>query len=462
VVAAPAPAAPAFPAPAAEAPPAAAPAAPAAPASAFVRLEPTILGPREPDPPPDLGGAGIGAGGAVAVGGAVEGDDDDTGRGAGFGAVGWTKWKPVKPSGTATLRGRVVDLHGRPLPGAMVWESLEGGIVDPLGLAGDDGRFEFARKPARPYRLFPEYCGTVRDAAGRIPDGAIVLVEPREGETVRDIVLRVPTDRERFGSIAGRVLDEDGRPARVSVGAGLQGAESDADGRFRFPAVPEGEVRVVVDEYGWKPWARTVAVRTGAETEVDVRLAVSRAGTQEIGGVVRDDAGNPVPRATVWCGGPFGVSRSVIADDEGAFLFRRLPTPKEDESFIVSVFDFGPGDDAPFLPRNVEGIVPPARNVVVELERTARLRIVVKDAPSGALLPLFNVALEREMRVDGEARVVRFASATLHEEDGAWEVTVPRTRVVLFVEAPDHVPSHLAVEIPGDGGRFEVVVPMAR
>ena len=58
--------------------------------------------------------------------------------------------------------------------------------------------------------------------------------------------------------------------------------------------------------------------------------------------------------------------------------------------------------------------------------------------------------------------VRRFGSATLHEEDGAWEVRAPRTRVVVFVEAPDHVPSHLAVEIPKGEGRYEVVVPMAR
>jgi hypothetical protein len=427
---------------------------------AFVRLEPTLLAPREPDPEPEIAGERVVAGGDGVA--AVAGVDGEEGRGAGMVATGWTKWKPVPEKGSVTLRGRVVDRNGRPLPGGQVWLAEEGGIVDFLGECGDDGRFEIRRRPARPHRLWGNWCGAARDAAGRIPPEAIVAVEPREGETVGDLELRVPVDRERTGSVTGRVLDDEGRPVRASVFCGMQEASPDARGRFRFAAVPEGEAEVLVDDYGHRRWRRTVAVRPRESVDVEIVLVPSRTGNLEVGGRVRDDAGRPVGGISVWCGGVEGVSREVRAEADGAFLFRRLPEPAEGEAYAVSVFDFGPGEPEPYLPVTVNGIAAPDRRVEVVLERTALLRVVVRDAPSGDLLPLFNCSLERERIVDGEPRLVPFHGATLHEEDGAWEAAVPRTRVVLFVEAPDHLPSHLAVEIPREGGRFEVVVPMAR
>ena len=158
-------------------------------------------------------------------------------------------------------------------------------------------------------------------------------------------------------------------------------------------------------------------------------------------------------------GGVEGLSRDAVTDGAGTFRIRRLPDLGE-RTVSVSVMP-DPGK-AGVLPATVQGVRLPAAGLVLTVERRVLLRILVRDAATGAVLPLFNASVERERVVGGAPRVVPGRSATRDEEGGAWVVAVPRGRIALFVEAPDHRPVHAAVEIPGGGGPFEVLVEMAR
>jgi hypothetical protein len=122
----------------------------------------------------------------------------------------------------------------------------------------------------------------------------------------------------------------------------------------------------------------------------------------------------------------------------------------------------GDPDTSEFVPATVGGLVAPAHSVDLVVERNALLTILVRDAESKEKLSLFNVTLERDQVVDGSLQRVLVRAATLHEEDGAWDVRVPRTDVVLFVEAPERRPFHGVVTIPAADGTYEVLVEMQR
>jgi hypothetical protein len=175
---------------------------------------------------------------------------------------------------------------------------------------------------------------------------------------------------------------------------------------------------------------------------------------------VRDAADVPVAGVPLWCGGFPGVSRLTESAADGSFAFRRLPPAPEGESYVVSTI--GAPDESETWHAALPDLAAPATGLVFRVERIAKLTLRVRDAATGAALPLFNVALERERIVDGEARNEPLHHATLHEEDGAWTTRVPRGEMTLFVEAPDHVPFHGAVTVPAEEGEWEVVIEMRK
>jgi len=341
---------------------------------------------------------------------------------------------------------------------------VDGDVVDfrhihEIGRTGRDGTFAFDAQPGRPYRLAANWHHVMNRPRGLLFAG-LVAVDPKEGQTVASLELRVPVNASDFGTVTGRVTGEDGAPVRADVSVGLTSAHCGHDGRYRLEGVPVGSQRVEAEDYGMTAATRTVTVNARSEATADFVLVPGRTGTHEIAGVVRDDDGAPVGSMEVWCGGIEDVSRHAVTAADGTFLFAKLPTPPEGETYSVAVMpEFGkPG----LLPTTVGDITPPARDVVVVAQRTVLLRIVVKDAETGAVLPLFNASVERRVVEDGEEKLVPMHTATLYEEDGAWEVAVPKGEAVLFVEAPDHRPVHAAVDVPASKGEYEVVVEMQR
>lgn len=437
------------------------------------RLTLRMLAPRAPEPAPDMPGKRT-----VDASGQVVKIDSESGErtiqlgGAdgGMAVVGWEKWKPVPEKGTVTLKGRVLDARGEPLEGADVLRidpeagGRDGDVVDfrhiqEIGRTGRDGAFTFEQQPARPYRLAANWRSTMNRPRGLLFAG-LVAVEPKDGQTLERIELRVPINASDFGAVTGRVTDEDGTPVRAIVSVGLAGTQSGRDGRFRLDAVPVGTQRVEADCFALRPATRTVTVSAAGEVTADFVLAAASTGPHEISGVVKDDDGAPVAGIDVWCGGTEDVSRFAVTASDGTFRFTRLPAPPEGLSYSLSLM---PDPEKPaFLLAQVHDIHPPKTGLVVVAERTVPLRIVVRDAATGAALPLFNVSLERRVAENGEEKLVPFRTATLYEEDGAWDVMVARGETVLFVEAPDHKPFHAAVDVPASKGEYEVVVEMQR
>ncbi len=430
-------------------------AAPAPPAGVR-RLDLVLLPKRDPAPAPEIP--------------PVPKDGIRLGGEGGLGPVGWTKWKPVPKKGTAVLAGVVVDAGGRPLAGAEVLRlapeagGVEGDVVSfqhvrTVAVTGHDGAFEARDQPAKPARLVANYRRTMNRPRGLLLAG-VVPVDPAENGRVEGLQLAVPVNREDFGAVSGRVTDDEGRPLPgVRVFAGWQEARPEPDGTFRLEAVPAGSLDVTVQKHGWRPWREAVTVVPGEEARIEIALVPSAAGNGVLRGRVQDSEGNRVPGVRVWLGGAPNVSRDATADAEGGFEFRRLPEGPGSKPLSVSVMT-DPAKTG-ILPATVQG-VSPGDVVVVTVERSVMLRVVVRDAESKAPLPLFNVSLERERVVDGRPKTVPFHTATLHEEDGVWEVPVPKGRLVLFVEAPDRQPVHGAVEIPDTLAPVEVLVEMAR
>jgi protocatechuate 3,4-dioxygenase beta subunit len=210
---------------------------------------------------------------------------------------------------TLDVRGRVVDLDGRPFAGATVWMSIWRNSDDgePVAISGADGSFLI--RDAGPWHLL----------AATAPGFATANVQ-----SVRqpDVVLSM---RPAAGTIVGTVVDPHGRPvagARVLLGVtfganlnergvhtrefwGLDGRDmwpsrylrTDDDGHFRSEGLPPG-VRwpLWVGAQQFAPAFCEVDVRADAETAVTVQLV--RGAT--LHGRIADAAGAGIAGARVW------------------------------------------------------------------------------------------------------------------------------------------------------------------
>jgi len=85
-----------------------------------------------------------------------------------------------------------------------------------------------------------------------------------------------PIRRDSSGVIAGRVVDATTSEPRASAGVALVGTSSgaiaDAGGHFIIPSVPAGEATLRARLLGYKTLERTVSVRAGDTTRVELRL----------------------------------------------------------------------------------------------------------------------------------------------------------------------------------------------
>jgi RNA polymerase sigma-70 factor (ECF subfamily) len=450
-----------------ESAPPAAPAPVAPVASGPKRLPVRLIELTPADPAAEAGGGADRRGGAIA--GAGEAGGVMLGGGVAIEADGWTKWKPVPEKGTATLRGKVVDSTGAPLGGAEILRvdpaagGADGDIRDyrhitPIGETAADGTFSLAAQPARAYRLVANWHHAMNRPAGLLLSG-LVPVEPRENQTVAGIELRVPVDPRDFGAVTGRVVDDDGAPVATTIGVirpYVGDAASGADGRFRLSPILAGETEIVVDDYDYRPIRRTVAVRAGAETDVELRLTQKLSGPHEIDGFLRDTDGRPVAGVPILCGGMQDLYRRRTTGADGSFRFRHLPSPPDGTSFYLSVFSDG------IVLKTVNGIAAPTHGFVFEVERSVKLRLLIRDAATSAALPIFNVTISRAVEKDGATIMEPVVVTTRHEEDGIWTAEVPRGPLTLFVEAPEHRGFNGTVEVPREGADFEALIEMQR
>lgn len=126
--------------------------------------------------------------------------------------------KPAEPVGRQdmSVRGRVLDADGKALAGAKLFLSrVKKGepitardiVLDLVGAAGPDGRFQLTVKPTGTPRLY---------LVAYAPGFGVDWIEIASGKTPAETTLRLPTDVP----ITGRVVSTEGRPvAGVSVSA---------------------------------------------------------------------------------------------------------------------------------------------------------------------------------------------------------------------------------------------------
>ena len=92
--------------------------------------------------------------------------------------------------------------------------------------------------------------------------------------------------RAQQGAITGRVVDASNLEPVVGAQVFLPGTDlgglTDEGGRFRITGVPAGQHQVRVRLLGYRPTARSVTVRGGETTTLDVQLSVSAVALEEV------------------------------------------------------------------------------------------------------------------------------------------------------------------------------------
>jgi protocatechuate 3,4-dioxygenase beta subunit len=240
---------------------------------------------------------------------------------------------------SSRVSGRVTGPDGKPVVGASIAldESTRGlaGAFRHLaahrsshqGLTDDTGSFSFADVAPGPIGLAAE--------APRHQRQELRGLEVKPGQDLSGVELVLPT----AVAVEGRVLRPDGRPAEgaeVTVaeparnGAYVPSLRAGADdtGHYRIEGIAPGPHTLEADAEGYRRAVRDVELKE--ETRgVDFQLEPVRG---EVSGRVIDDAGNPVPGASVALYGPqegshFGESAAdgsfrIAGVDDGAYRIR--------------------------------------------------------------------------------------------------------------------------------------------
>lgn len=222
---------------------------------------------------------------------------------------------------TGKVRGRFLKPDGvTPIPFAVVRLLANGRTIGQTTTqgTGEVGSFSFDYVPAGQLRLEAQDPLTAR--AGFAVGGI-----DTEGQT-----LTLDVRAQGLGTVRGLVTSN-GAPqagAQVEVVSGSYRASTiaDHDGRYLLGGVPEGRVSVTaaLDNNFLTGMASSVLNGEGAELTLDVALRDSG----RVAGQVRQaDGVTPVGQSlvTIQVGGAGGGTQSAVTDDEGRFVFERVP-----------------------------------------------------------------------------------------------------------------------------------------
>jgi hypothetical protein len=254
----------------------------------------------------------------------------------------------------AVVKGHVLDVQGRPVPGAYITRASSGTALTLNGWderCAADGSFEYGGLSAQ--RLF--YSIAVEAPGYRSQSLSAEVASPTE-IVQRDIHLariagleaatnksehaktaaKAPTTELPRRAIEGIVQDDKGQPiesATVRWGtflwdSSVPSTRTGLGGKYELTRVSEGNGAIMVVADGFAP--EFVPVQAG-ETEKDIQLS---RGTS-VRGVVRGTAGKPVAGVQViplvhcsetgFCNAIWLNERSANTDEEGEFLIEALP-----------------------------------------------------------------------------------------------------------------------------------------
>jgi beta-lactamase regulating signal transducer with metallopeptidase domain/uncharacterized GH25 family protein/thiol-disulfide isomerase/thioredoxin len=292
-----------------------------------------------------------------------------------------------------TIGGRVLDEQGSPVAGVKIREqSLDEVTTDA------EGRWRMDCAPDNPKATFellvfhPDYVSD-ESWGGLQADADITTAMLRQGTATLKLKHGV--------SVRGRVTDPAGKPVKGALI--VQGEHpyfastpsefpTDADGRFRLPAMPPGERVLTVIAPGWAPQLRRVNLRADMPAE-DFHMQPGK----PIQLRFVDAAGKPVPGVCVHLEGWRGV-KSLYNDKHPKVRDTKIPD-KADKNGVWN-WTWAPDDPVKihchvypvkgFAPCELEiaGGAPP-RMIVLKSEH--RITGQVTDAVTGQPIPLFTV-----------------------------------------------------------------------
>jgi hypothetical protein len=275
---------------------------------------------------------------------------------------------------------------------------------------------------------------------------SIVELAPGQTTTLGDVVLGPGA------SIAGRVVDRDGAPREnANVWAtgveifgskrraaltgpdlhpGAPSAISDAEGRFRIEGVGAGQHRVWANAKDMRyAWSEPARVDSGAQVDGVVLTLVPIEASDSIDGVVLDPHGAPVPDAQ--------LSVEFRTADWSSNHARLLDASARFHLLIEgdAPHDLRATDARGRWPEAVAfGVLPGARDVVLQFSEATRLDVLVRDAQKNALAD-FTLYAQR-------ARDATSITLTKTErpEPGRARIRVPSEAFVLTALGPGFAP----------------------
>lgn len=232
------------------------------------------------------------------------------------------------------VRGRVLDIDGRPAAGAEIHQLFRFGAAadDVVARADAEGTFVVEDAPAERRLGF----------SARLPQRAPTaqkIVAAAAGAVV-DVELQFAA---RGGAIAGRIVDATGAAvARATVLVGADGnldalrvqrspdespprqawhARSDANGEWLLDGIATGDTPVLVVAPGMAPWDAQVHVVEAGLVRCDAVLVAGAS----LAGAVHDERGAPVANAAVQVG-QFGLRAAFTKSAaDGTFSLSGLP-----------------------------------------------------------------------------------------------------------------------------------------
>ncbi len=266
--------------------------------------------------------------------------------GGGMGATGhWLKFgRGAPPKGDATLVVTVRDEEGLPLANALVLIGLRDiigttgvsfGDLRRLGRTDENGVVRAEALTGGEVALGADWHGLF-SPQGFDARHAVPVAIPHRGEHA--VTLTLPVRRKQMATVKGVVRDTEGAPIfSATAFLGTLQAGTRRDGSYTITGPVEGAFELRFSS--WEHATKTVDVKVepGGVVTQDVTLEHKNAGEITLSGVIVGPEGETVPHATVYIGidSTHSTLRTIKADEEGRFVFEKLPERVTKESITI-------------------------------------------------------------------------------------------------------------------------------